>query len=275
MTYQEEGLTRLKRQSSKLAITLAMEGRWQEAVVANKSLLESFPKDADAFNRLGRAYMELGEYSQAREAYQKALSLDSYNTIAQKNIERLSHLSVTRDETGGDVNKVEPHQFIEEVGKADVVNLYHLGQQEVLARTVTGSKANLLVEGGNLVVRNRRGEYLGQVAPRHGQRLVKLIEGGNEYSAAVVSSNAAAITVIIREEYQHPSQVGRLSFPPREVEGLRPYGGDRIIRREIEHEEALPSEPSYTIIGGELSEDEAQLLSEESSDIDDEGEDEE
>ena len=59
MSYQEEERTRLKRQSSKHAIALAMQGRWREAVAANKSLLESFPNDVDAHNRLGRAYMDI------------------------------------------------------------------------------------------------------------------------------------------------------------------------------------------------------------------------
>ena len=275
MTYQEEERTRLKRQSSKRAIALAMEGRWQEAIAANQSLLESFPNDADAYNRLGRAYLELGEYARAKEAYEKAVGLDPYNTIAQKNLDRLSHVGETVASARGGLNKVEPHNFIEEVGKAGVVNLYHLAPWEVLATTVAGSKANLQADGPNLIVSNSRGEYLGQVEPKYGQRLVKLIEGGNEYSAAVVSSRAEAVTIIIREEYQHPSQAGRISFPPKGAEGSRSYGGDRIIRREIEHEETLPGETSYTIIGGELSSEEAELLSEESPDDEDESEDEE
>jgi len=53
-----------------------MQGRWKEAIAANKSLIESFPNDVDAYNRLGRAYMELGEYSRAREAYGRTLELD-------------------------------------------------------------------------------------------------------------------------------------------------------------------------------------------------------
>lgn len=275
MTYQEEERARIKRQSGKRAIALAMEGRWQEAVAANKNLLESFPSDVDACNRLGRAYMELGEYLQAREAYERAIGLDPYNTIAQKNLDRLAHLGETVAGTGGGFNKVEPQHFIKEVGKAGVVNLYCLAPQEVLARIVAGSKANLLVDGSNLIIKSQHGDYLGQAPPKYGQRLIKLIEGGNEYSVAVVSSKVDAITVIIREEYQHPSQAGRLSFPPKGAESFRPYDGDRIIRREIEHEEALPGESSYTIIGGELSGEEVELLEEETDDVDDENEDEE
>ena len=66
MAYHEEESTKLRRQTSKQAIALAMEGRWREAVTANQSLIDAFPSDVDAYNRLGRAYMELGEYAIAR-----------------------------------------------------------------------------------------------------------------------------------------------------------------------------------------------------------------
>ena len=159
MSYQEEEQVRLKRQSTKQAIALAMQGRWKEAVAANKSLLDSFPNDVDAYNRLGRAYMELGEYSQAKEAYGRALQLDPYNTIAEKNLHRLSHLGEAMAGAEGGFNKVELHQFIEETGKAGVVNLYHLAPPQILARTVAGSKVNLKIDGSSLIVDNSRGEY--------------------------------------------------------------------------------------------------------------------
>lgn len=270
MSYQEEEGTKLKRQSSKQAIALAMEGRWEEAVATNKGLLEHFPNDVDAYNRLGRAYMELGEYSLAKGAYQRAIELDPYNTIAQKNFNRLSHLDEAMASSEAGLQKVEPQQFIEEVGKAGVVSLYRLAPPAVLAKTVAGARVNLRVDGTNLLVENRRGEYLGQVGLKHGPRLIKLMEGGNQYTAVIISSTADAVTVIIREVSQSPSQAGRFSFPPRGTESFRPYVadriGDRMIRRELEDEQALPGEPSYTIIGGE----ETELLPEESPDIDDE-----
>ena len=271
VSFQEEERTRLKRQSSKQAIDLAMQGQWREAVAANKSLLESFPTDVDAYNRLGRAYMELGEYSQAREAYQQAIGLDPYNTIAQKNINRLSHLKGAAVKTVGDFHKVEPQQFIEEVGKAGVVKLYHLALPAILARTVAGSRVKLKIEGSHLVAENSREEYLGQVEPKHAQRLSRLIEGGNQYAASVVSSTEEGVKVMVRETYQDPSQAGRVSFPPKGIEGFRPNAADRIIRRELEYEQALPGEPVYTIIGG----DETEILSEEAIEADEEPEEEE
>jgi len=269
LAYQEEEKTRLRRQSSKQAIALAMQGRWGEVVAVNKNLLESFPNDVDAYNRLGRAYMELGEYPLSKGAYSKALELDPYNTIAQKNLNRLSRLADNEVSTEVGFQKVEPQQFIEETGKAGVVNLYRLAPPPVLAKTVAGSRVNLRAEGPKLAVENGLGEYLGQVEPRHGQRLVKLMEGGNRYTATIISSSEEVLTVIIREVYHDPSQGGQLSFPPKGAESFRPYMGDRMIRRELEYEEALVSEPGYTIVGGEEGE-EAELLTEESADDDDE-----
>ena len=264
MSYQEEGQIRLRRQHSKQAIALAMQGQWREAVAANKGIIESFPNDIAAYNRLGRAYMELGEYSQAREAYGRAMELDPYNVIARKNLHRLSHLVVSLVGSEGDSDKVEPQHFIEEIGKAGVVSLYCLAPPEILARMVAGDRVYLKIDGANLIVANGSREYLGQAEPRHGQRLIKLMEGGNKYTAAIISSTEDMVTVIIREVYQDPSQAGRPSFPPREFAGLRPYVSDRMFKRELEYEEEAVEEPNYTIVG-----EEAEVLIKESADIDD------
>ena len=66
--------------------------------------------------------------------------------------------------------------------------------------------------------------------------------GGNQYTAAIVSSTEDRVAVIIREVYQDPSQAGQLSFPSKGVEGLRPYLSDKMLRRELEYMEALAEE---------------------------------
>ena len=240
MTYQEEEQVRIRRQRSKNAIALAMEGRWREAVAANQELIESFPNDVDAYNRLGKAYMEQGEYALAREAYTKAIELDSYNIIAQKNLRRLSYLGEAAVTAEADSAKAKPEHFIEETGKAGVVSLYHLARREILAKMVAGDRVYLKVNDSALAVENSRGEHLGQVEPRHAQRLIKLMEGGNKYTAAIVSSTEDKVSVIIREVYQDPSQAGQLSFPPRGGEGLRPYLSDKVLRRGLESAEEFP-----------------------------------
>lgn len=266
MTYQEERLASLKRQRTRQAIDLAMQGRWREAITANEAILEDFPNDVDAYNRLGRAHMELGEYQQARESYGRTVKLDPFNTIAKKNLQRLHYLGEAKVTAESVARKVEPHRFIEEIGKAGVVTLYHLAPTKVRARLVAGDEVFLKISGTHLVVEDEFGQYVGHVDPKHGQRLVKLMNGGNKYSAAVVSSTEEAMTIIIREVYQDPSQIGRQSFPSKGTEELKPYVDEKVFKLESEIEEILPEESGYTIIGG----DEIEVLPEESTNIGDE-----
>jgi len=142
----------------------------------------------EAYNRLGRAYVELGAYHDAEAAYRKTLEIDKYNAIAQKNLQKLSYLKKTKVTGEANTHKLEPQQFIEEIGKAGVVQLINLGKPAVIARAVSGDALSLKIDDNKLVVENKLGEYLGIVEPRHGQRLVRLMNGGNKYSAAIVSA---------------------------------------------------------------------------------------
>ncbi len=261
MTRDDERLLRLKQQRSKEAIDLALQARWQEAVGINKEIIESFPEDVDTYNRLGRSYMELGRYTQAREAYSRTVQLDPYNAIANRNLRRLGDLGESdSDEVKTDT--VEPHHFIEEIGKAGVVTLYELAPKENRARMVAGDRVYLKVDGAVLAVENSRGAYMGKVDPKYAQRLIRLILGGNQYTASVVKSTMDMMTVIARETYQHPSQAGKLSFPPKGMEEFRPYVSDKLLKLEEDEEE---EESGYTIIGG----DEIEVLPEESEGVDD------
>lgn len=220
---------------AKEAIALAMQGRWQEAVAANRAILKLSSENVEAYNRLGRALMEIGEYAAAREAYGHALELDPYNNIAKKNLDRLSYLGELAPK--GDHHKVVVDIFIEETGKARVVSLVYLAPKDVVARMAPGEEVSLQVEGQRLLVRNGHGEYLGEVEAKYGLRLAKLIRGGNRYIAAINSLGESEVKVIIREIYQHPSQAGRLSFPLKDREGFRPYVRESLLRRRAEEEE--------------------------------------
>ena len=238
----EEDKARLRRQRTREAISLAMQSRWEEAVIANRGIIEIFPTDVDAYNRLGKALMELGNYVEARDAYSRAVELDPHNTIARRNLGQLSHLKEEQPSPKGD-HKAAPHIFIEETGKTGVASLYHLASREALAKISAGDEVYLRVSGQSLLVENRQGEYLGQVDPRIGLRLIRMIEGGNRYASAIVNIGDSGVRVIIKEVYQHPSQIGRLSFPPKVVEVFRPYTRDSLIRYDLEDEEEFADYP--------------------------------
>lgn len=222
---------RLKRQMTKEAIDLAMQGRWKEAISVNKAIIENIPVDVDAFNRLGKAYMELGEYDQAREAYNSALELDANSTIAKKNLSRLAQLKNVPVKVKEERPKAAPHIFIGDVGKAGVFNLHNVAPGPVLAKMSAGDQVFLKVQGQQLIVENEDGEYLGKLEPQYGYRLSRLIEGGNEYASAIVSVDESRARIIIREVFQHPSQTQRLSFPARAVEGFRLHVKDSLLRQ--------------------------------------------
>lgn len=252
MADREEDKARVQRKASQEAIALAMQSRWQEAIVVNQNIIDNFPTDIDAYNRLGRAYTELREFAKAREAYGKTLELYPENSIAQKNLNRLSKLRETKVPIREERREVAPSLFIGEMGKAGVVNLQNLAPDEVLAQMAAGNRVNLKVRNGQLIVEDEAGEYLGMVEPQHGLHLAKLMEGGNKYTAAVVSMDHEKARILVRETFQHPSQSGRLSFPVKAMEGFQPHVRDTLLRHSALEEEAFEETEYAELEEGEL-----------------------
>jgi hypothetical protein len=252
MPDREEDKARLRRKASQEAIALAMQSRWQEAITINQSIIELFPTDIDAYNRLGRAHMEIGEFAKAKDAYNRAIELDPHNPIAQRNLQRLSLLPDSQISVKEERREAAPDLFIGEMGKAGVVNLQDLAPKEVLAKVAAGNQVYLKVRGKQLAVENESGDYLGLVEPPHGFRLAKLMEGGNRYAAAIVNIDNNSARVIIRETFQHSSQLGRLSFPVKAVEGFQPHVKDTLLRHETVEEEALEEGDYAEMEEGEL-----------------------
>jgi len=246
--HQEDEEARLRQQLSGKAVELAVQGRWEEAEAVNRNIIERFPSDVEAYNRLGRALAELGDFAQAKQAYLKALALAPSNVIARKNLARLASLpeSITTLDgkhrksllSRGQARRVAPEFFTTEMGKGGVVNLCNLASGEVLVKMGLGDEVQLRVKGQHLIVESAYGEYLGEVEPKRALRLIKLIKGGNRYTAAILSRGENEVQVVIREVYQHPSQVGCLSFPVQATEHLRFYIKESLLRRKLAIDDA-------------------------------------
>ncbi len=230
---------RLRRRQTKEAIALAMQGRWQEAVAANRAIIEVFPKDVNAYNRLGKSLTELGQYEEAKAAYSKALEISPKNSIARKNLRRLSLLKEVKPSRGMDHHKAAPHLFIEEMGKTGIASLKQPASREALAKLAAGDPVHLRVSGKSVIVENDRGDYLGKVESKIGMRLAKLIAGGNRYTAAITSLADHEVKIIIKEIFQHPGQAGRPAFPAKEPEDFRPYVRDSILKYDLEDEDTF------------------------------------
>ena len=236
-----EEKTKLKKYWAEQAVSLALQGRWAEAVTANQNILSLFPSDAEAHNRLGKAYTELGRYAEAVESYQHALQIDPGNIIAEKNLQRLSNLIGV--DPGGTTElsptseRLEPRLFIEELGKTGTTVLINTAAPSVLARMSSGDLVRLRPEGRTLVVENLRSERLGDVEPKLGQRLITFMQAGNRYTAAIASLQNG-VRIIIRETFQHPSMIGRISFPAKtDDKSFRSYIKDSVLKYDLDEEE--------------------------------------
>lgn len=231
MVFQAEDRTKAKRQQAELAIRAALDGRWSEAAELNQTIVNAFPADVDALNRLGKAMTELGNYDEARGAYMKTLELDSLNAIARKNLSKLETMDkTTPKKTSG--QKLPPHMFIEETGKTGNTVLIRPTMKVAVAMS-GGDQVKLRKDKrGALFIDNMDGDQIGEVEPKLAQRLVKLMDSGNEYVGAISSISDQGVRVFIRESFQHSSNVGKLSFPPsatEPAESIRPYLKTRLV----------------------------------------------
>ncbi len=259
---------RLKKLWTDLAIKQAQEGLWAEAVTTNRNILNLFSQEPDAYNRLGKALSELGQYSEAREAYSQTLKYSPNNTIARKNVDRLALLQDVPMAMSVGVDRIDPRRFIDEPGKTGMTDLLNLAPPSILAKVGVGDSVQLHVIGHTLLVRNAAGEDIGQVEPRLANRLINFMEGGNRYAAAILGMENGQVRLIIREEYQHPNMFGKVSFPAQQGGGevIRAYIKDSMLRYDRDEEEDMGNEDEY-YDGGDEADDMTEIDFESSSDV--------
>jgi len=228
--------SKVKKEKTREAIDLALKGRWEEAVKANREILRLFPTDVESLNRLGKALMETGQHGEAREAFQETLKHSPHNGIAKKNLERLERYK-RKGRQGETQGRVAAHRFVEESGKSGVTMLIRAAEEEVLERVAPGDAIEIEVEGQMLLVRSVEGEYLAQVEPRLSVRLSRLISEGNRYEGAIVSVKRARVVVLLVEVFRHPSQAGVPSFPTRGSGDYRTVFQDTVLEYRWNEEE--------------------------------------
>ncbi len=205
---------KLRRDWSKEAISLALKGEWRRAAEVNQAIISLYPDDVDAMNRLGKAFMELSQYEEARQVLAELTEKAPYNAIARKNLARLEQLESNpaagrQTSKPGSASKL----FIAESGKSGSTVLQGPATAGVVASIAHGDPVKLAVKNHSILAYTHEDGYLGRIEAKLAARLARLISGGNRYEAAVVGINDWGITIIIRETYRHPSLHNISSFP--------------------------------------------------------------
>ena len=245
-----EERNRLRKQLTDQAVKLAVNSRWDEAVQVNREYIRIFGEEAEALNRLAKALSEVGQVAEARKMYSRAIEIDPTNTIARRNLDRLATMSDTVAPNAP--SQLDTRLFIEETGKATVATLQAV-DRNVANLLDAGDVVNLQVQGNAVNVVTTTGQYVGMVEPRIGLRLAKMMAGGNEYAAAMVTTTGD-LKVMIRETYQHPSQIGRVSFPQARATDFRAYTRRGLLRgdeMDFEDEEYEEEETDDTWVDAE------------------------
>jgi tetratricopeptide (TPR) repeat protein len=223
-----------RRQLGEEARQAALEGNWEDAVTLNQQIIERFQKDAEAFNRLGRAYISLGNLDEAKDAYSKALRADPANLIARRNLQRLEILRGHGGRQSAEVTRPGPMPrttaFLEEVGKTWVDELVNPGELQTLADVSPGEELQLVEEDGRIVVRRGSGDRLGEVEPKTGRRVLDLMASGNRYEIFALGLSGQTLRTILREIFRDPSVATVVSFP-RQITS-RAYLRDRDLLRQ-------------------------------------------
>jgi len=196
----------LKNQAIKTALT----GDWDEAIQINKAILELSPLDVDSLNRLAFAYSELGNIKNAKNTYQKVLEIDSNNPIAQKNLKRLATMENSNGSPVLIKSGLLTNAFLEETGKTKVIDLINVGQPDILIRLRIGSPLKLVVKRLKIFAIDFDSNFIGMLPDNISNRLIKLMEGGNEYEACIKYIDKHKVTIFIKETVR----ASRFKFQP-------------------------------------------------------------
>ena len=228
-TMSLEERQRIRKQMSDQAVKLAINSRWLEAANLNRDFIRVFGDESEALNRLGKALSELGQITDAREAYGRALDLDPTNTIARRNLDRLATMT---DSAGAAPSQLDTRLFVEETGTATVARL-QATKPAVASLLDPGDLVTLEVQGNAVNVNTTTGDYIGMIEPRIGLRLSKMMTAGNKYSAAMITTTGEP-RVILRETFKHPSMINQVSFPQGRASDVRAYTRKGLLRRDDE-----------------------------------------
>ena len=210
-----------KKQLNQEALNASLEHRWDVAITLNDEILGRFPRDAEALNRKGRAYMELGRLADSRECYSDALKADPANMIARRNLQRLETIYQAdgADETAPARTQQIPRAsvFIEEIGKTWIDDLTHPAGNDVLAQIAPGDVLKLVVEGERIFVDTMEGVRVGQIDQSVGSRIARFMGIGHEFEVYALGQTMNSLRVIVRETPHVEESEGTMTFPRQDL----------------------------------------------------------
>lgn len=200
-------------QQNQLAIEAALKSDWKKASLLNQQILKDNPKNINALNRLGFAFLNLGSVAKAKRSFDKVLKLDPFNPIALKNINKIKEIS---DKPQINSSGISPKVFLEEPGLTKVVNLINIAEKCLLVTLHCGQPVLLILKKKRIEIRSDGNTYLGALPDDLSFKLKRLIRLGNQYCAFIKQVNELQLAIILRE-IKRSKKVKDASFVGRVV----------------------------------------------------------
>ncbi len=193
------------------AINAALAQNWLDAIHINIALLKQNKESVNTLNRLGFAYLQLGQITTAKKTFQKVIKLDEYNQIAIKNVKKLG-LVRQKDLKKTSLSGRSPMMFLEEPGKTKIVECVNTAPLQALSCACPGEEVLLKTKKHAVEVRTTNNIYLGALPDDIAFRLIKFISGGNSYTVHIKSIGKNSLVLFIRETMRGKRFLNQPSF---------------------------------------------------------------
>lgn len=182
------------------AITAALKGNWKEAATLNEEILKQNKDDLDTLCRLAYAYAQTGETQKAKKIYRKVLTLDQYNTVALKNLNKINSLKGSvKNKNNCTHGKFTPELFIEEPGKTKIIQLKNIAPTSILSKLNIGECVLLYPKKHSIEVRTEDKTYIGALPDDIAFRLLRFLSAGNKYAVCIKNIQKNSLSIFIRE----------------------------------------------------------------------------
>lgn len=220
------------------AIDAALKNDWNKAIKINFEIVKASPKNLDALLRLGFAFMQKGEYAQAKITYKKALEIQPNHPIAKEKIQQLNVLLEKKAKVAKRSKLLlDPNLFADVPGKTRSVELVNLGQKHILAKLSIGEPVELKIRRRRVEIRTKEGEYIGALPDDLSKRLILLMNAGSKYEAFIKEASLKEIIVFLREISKGRKVARFISFPDdmrKNIEYLEKILEGKISEEELE-----------------------------------------
>lgn len=202
---------------TELAINLALNCKWDEAIKINKQILKLDDTDIDAMNRLSRAYYESGDIKKAKKITNDVLKIESSNNIAKNALIKYNKSSTNSKSQDNIVNVSD---FLEESGKTKQVNLLNIGRTKEVFCLDCGDEVLLSSHAHKVSITTLAGVYVGKLPDDLSAKIRRLVKAGYQFKVLIKSVNNNIVKIFIREIKRGKGMEKNQSFPRENSEAI-------------------------------------------------------